>query len=141
MAGLIRLAGGQGVRPGPPRVPGKLSTTDRDAGMITAEIAVGLLAVTVVLGMMIYAIGVGIAHVRTQESARAGARSAARGDTNSAIVTTVKQSLPGAKVRITRRGATRGGRVTVIVSTRTKPLLALPSMEVSSRSVADAEPR
>lgn len=141
MAGLIRLAGGQGERPGPQRVPGKLPTTDRDTGMVTAEIAVGLLAVTVVLGMMMYAIGVGIAHVRTQESARAGARAAARGDTNSTIVSTAKRSLPGAKVRITRSGATRSGRVTVIVSTRTEPIPALPSMKVSSRSVADAEPR
>ncbi|NQU36187.1 MAG: hypothetical protein HQ526_01155, partial [Actinobacteria bacterium] len=94
MAGLILLTGGRGSRLGS---RGRRGPSPTDAGMVTAEIAVGLLAVTVVLGMMIYAIGVGIAHVRTQESARAGARAAARGDSNASIVATAQQSLPGAK--------------------------------------------
>jgi len=151
VAGLIRLTGGRGSRPGPRAVgrearrPGR-NTRDpgcniRDTGMVTAEIAVGLLAVTMVLGLMLYAIGVGIAHVRTQESARAGARAAARGDTNSSVVRAAQQSLPGANVRISRSGSSAGSQVTVVVNTRIKPILALPSMKVSSRSVAEVEPR
>lgn len=138
VAGLIRLTGGQGSRPGPRAhsVPSR-----RDAGMVTAEIAVGLLAVTMVLGLMIYAIGVGIAHVRTQESARAGARAAARGDANNSIVGTAQRSLPGAKVRISRSGSAEDGQVTVTVSTRIKPIFALPSTKVSSSSIAEVEPR
>ncbi len=109
--------------------------------MVTAEIAVGLLAVTVVLGLMIYAIGVGIAHVRTQESARAAARAAARGDTNAQIVATARQSYSDANVRINRSGSGNGGEVTVVVTTGLDPIFALPSLKVSSRAVAQVEPR
>ena len=48
--------------------------------MVTAELAVGILSVVVVLAFLLFAIGVGIAHLRTQEASRAGARAAARGD-------------------------------------------------------------
>ncbi len=108
--------------------------------MVTAELAVGLLSATVVLGMMIYAIGVGIAHVKTQESARAGARAAARGDSTSEVVSHARRSLPGARVDVSRSGGS-SQQVKVAVSVTVRPIFALPRLKVSSSSVAQVEPR
>lgn len=112
-----------------------------EAGMVTAELAVGLLSVAVVLALMLFAIAVGIAHVRTQEAARAGARAAARGDATSDVRAVARSAVPGARVRVTRAGSAAGSRrVTVQVLTDVHlPLAGIRAMTVSSSSVAELE--
>ncbi len=106
--------------------------------MATAELAVGIMSVVVVLAMMLFAVGVGIAHVRTQEAARAGARAAARGDSPGAVRAVARSAMPGSKVSVSRGDE----RVKVkVVSAVKLPFFGARSLDVSSSSVAEVEPR
>lgn len=119
--------GGRGVRLGP----------HRDRGMVTAELAVGIMSVVVVLAMMLGAVGVGIAHVRTQEAARAGARAAARGDSSTNIRSIATKAMPGSRVKISRGGDTVSVQVAIKVS---MPFLRGAGVNVVATSVAEEEP-
>ena len=106
--------------------------------MVTAELAIGMLSLAVVLAMVMFAIGVGIAHVRTQEAARAGARAAARGDSVSEVKSVARDALPGAKVSV-HRGGSRRVSVQVRADVR-MPLVGARMLSVESQSVAEVEP-
>ncbi|MHC6222168.1 TadE family type IV pilus minor pilin [Arthrobacter sp. MMS24-S77] len=58
---------------------------DRDRGAVTAEFAVVLPAVLLLLALLLAGSAAGITQLRLEEAARAGARALARGDGNSAV--------------------------------------------------------
>jgi hypothetical protein len=68
--------------------------------MITAEFAVGLVAVVPVLLALVALLGVGIQQVRLVEAARSGARMLARGDSVADVRTQVQTDLPGTEVAV-----------------------------------------
>lgn len=66
--------------------------------MVTAEFAVTLLALVVVLAALLSGIQWAAHQARAQEAARAAARQLARGDAAAEVSARVQQSLPGADV-------------------------------------------
>ena len=89
-------AGKAGAEPAP-------STPHRspaEEGVITAEFAVALPAVTVVLALCLGAASTGIAQLKVEESARTAARAAARGDSEAQIRSAVSRIDPAQSVQI-----------------------------------------
>ena len=79
------------------------STPHEDAaeeGVITAEFAVALPAVTVVLALCMGAASTGVAQLKVEESARTAARAAARGDSEAQIRSAVSRIDPAQSVQI-----------------------------------------
>jgi len=106
--------------------------------MVTAEFAVVMQAVVIVMAMMMFAISVGVAHVRAQEAARVAARSAARGDDADAITAAARRNAPGADVVIERDG--ERVRVDVGLSVGIPGLgLHLGSISINAHSIAPQE--
>lgn len=104
--------------------------------MVTAELAVGLPALLVVVAVLLSAVSVASARVRAQDAAREAARAAARNaDVTARHLASV--AAPGASLAITRSGDT-------VVATVRLPahLLAswLPATTVTARAVAAVEP-
>lgn len=78
-------------------------TPHKDAaeeGVITAEFAVALPAVTVVLALCLGAASTGVAQLKVEESARTAARAAARGDSEVQIRSAVSRIDPAQSVQI-----------------------------------------
>lgn len=110
-------------------------------GSATAETAVLLPVLVVVLAAAVWVLACVAAQLACVDAARAAARAAARGDTP-AEVRAVGERLapPGAAVSL-RSG---GGTVRVLVSADARPfgslLRVLPAMPVSGRATAAVEP-
>jgi len=108
----------------------------RDRGSVTAELAVGLPAVVVLLVAVLTVAAAGIAQLRCADGARAGARAAALGSQDAAVDAR-RVAGDGARVAI----ATAGGWVTVTVSA---DVAGLPfgggALRASASSVARVEP-
>lgn len=105
-------------------------------GYATAEAAVALPALLVVLALAVGVVaGVG-AQLRCVDAARTAARVAARGDVDAAAVRAAQRVAPrGARVSVVRRG----DLVEVRVEARTASVGLLPSLPVSARADAEAE--
>lgn len=71
-----------------------------EEGVITAEFAVALPAVTVVLALCLGAASTGVAQLKVEESARTAARAAARGDSEAQIRSAVTRIDPAQSVQI-----------------------------------------
>ncbi|WP_347355061.1 TadE family type IV pilus minor pilin [Intrasporangium sp.] len=83
--------------------------------MVTAELAVAIPAVVLVLACCVSALSAGMDQVRCVDAARAAARSAARGDSAAESRRLALRAAPrGAEVRVERGGA----EVRVVVSVR-----------------------
>ncbi len=89
-------AGKAGVGPAP-STPHK---SPAEEGVITAEFAVALPAVTVVLALCLGAASTGVAQLKVEESARMAARAAARGDSEAQIRSAVSRIDPAQSVQI-----------------------------------------
>ena len=79
------------------------ATPHKDAaeeGVITAEFAVALPAVTVVLALCLGAASTGVAQLKVEESARTAARAAARGDSEAQIRSADSRIDPAQSVQI-----------------------------------------
>ncbi|WP_088320911.1 TadE family type IV pilus minor pilin [Kineosporia sp. R_H_3] len=109
----------------------------RERGTVTAETALALPAVVLVLGLVLGVVEVGGAQVRAVDAARAAARRAARGDSPGAVLAAARALAPaGATVSVGRSG----GSVTVTVSAAVHVSLpGAPAVTVRARAVADAE--
>jgi hypothetical protein len=111
-----------------------------ETGMVTAEAAVVLPALVLVLALCLGAIGVGIGELRCVDAARAGARALARGETSAQAVRAARAAAPsGASVRARSTGAV----VEVTVSARVPLFGALArrvSLPVSAHASAEVEP-
>ena len=89
-------AGEAGAEP-TPSTPHK---SPAEEGVITAEFAVALPAVTVVLALCLGAASTGVAQLKVEESARTAARAAARGDSEAQIRSAVSRIDPAQSVQI-----------------------------------------
>jgi Flp pilus assembly protein TadG len=108
---------------------------DQD-GYATAEAAVALPALLVVLALAVgVLVSVG-AELRCVDGARAAARSAARGDGDAQAQQAGQQVAPlGSRVRIEHRGS----QVQVTVSADVRPVPIFPAIHVSARAVSEVE--
>ncbi len=91
-----RPAGKTGTEPAP-STPYK---SPAEEGVITAEFAVALPTVTVVLALCLGAASTGVAQLKVEESARTAARAAARGDSETQIRSAVSRIDPAQSVQI-----------------------------------------
>lgn len=112
----------------------------RERGSVTAETAVLLPVLLVVLGAALGVLACVAAQLRCVDAARGAARAAARGD-GEAVVRATGQRLapPGARVVVTTGGDTVQVAVTAQVRPFGRLLGLLPPVEVSGRAVAAAE--
>ncbi|MQA25338.1 MAG: hypothetical protein GEU94_07685 [Micromonosporaceae bacterium] len=106
-----------------------------DRGSVTAELAVGLPALVLLLLASLTAVSAVITKLECVDAAREAVRAEARGEHG---VTAGRRVAPdGARVRVGGQGET----VRAIVSTRVRPLGPyLPGIEVSATAVAEREP-
>lgn len=118
----------------PPRRP----TPDR--GSVTAETAVLLPVLLVVLAAAVWVLAALSAQLRCVDAARAGARDAARGETSEVVRATAQRLSPDGAVVVT---APNGDLVEVRVTAQIRPfgslLRVLPAVTVSGRATAAVE--
>ena len=108
----------------------------REAGMATAELAVVLPAVLLVLGVALSALGLAIDQIRCVDAARAGARAAARGDSAGAVVAAASRGAPAGATVAT---GTSGQLVTVTVTAPPARLAGLVAVPVRPGASATAQ--
>lgn len=98
-----------------------MSEKERMRGSVTAELAVVLPAVTVLLAVLMLSVSVGLLQLRLEEGARAGARALARGDNSEQVLTIVARvSGEGSTASI----GTSAGFATVTVEGRVGGVLS-----------------
>lgn len=73
-----------------------------DAGAVTAELALALPAVVLVVAVVLATLAAGGLGLRAADAARTGARLAALGVADAEVVAGVREVLPGATVRVRR---------------------------------------
>lgn len=124
----LRAAGGVGQEL--PDSPHRSLVRDQ-RGMVSAEFAVVLMAVSLVIIMVVFAATVGVSYVQTQDAARQAARLVARGEPHSVAKQQARRAIPDAKISISESGEA----VSVsVVSAVSLPIakLRLPALTVSS---------
>ncbi len=106
--------------------------------MVTAETAVVLPVLLLVLAGAVAAVVVVGAQLRCVDAAREGARAAARGESGAVVVSLVERAGPDGSRTVT---TTAGDQVTVTVSARVRPLGPLPlAVTVSASATGLLEP-
>ncbi len=106
-----------------------------DAGSATAELAMGLPALVLMIFVAMTAVTAVLTQLRCVDAAREAARAAARGEAGAAAGRRVAPE--GAAIAITEAG----GTVRAVVRTRINPLGGrLPGLEVAATAVAAMEP-
>jgi Flp pilus assembly protein TadG len=106
--------------------------------MVTAETAVVLPVLLLVLAGAVAAVTVVGAQLRCVDAAREGARAAARGESTTAVTALVDRAAPQGAIPIV---APEGEEVRVTVSARIAPLGPVPlRITVSAEAVALREP-
>lgn len=109
-----------------------------EAGMVTAETAVALPAVVLVLAVCLGGVRVGVDQMRCVDAARAGARAAARGDADDSVRTLAERAAPPGSQVVVEHG---GSDVVVIVQAPAVVDLPLPVAmpRPQARAVSAAE--
>lgn len=112
--------------------------------MVTAELAVALPSVVLVLALCLVAAKAAVDQIRCIDAARVASRAAARGDDPARVRALAAASAPaGATVDVARAGAGvgggAGGAVRVTVSVRTGGWGALPGWDLSASAVTPVE--
>jgi hypothetical protein len=111
----------------------------QDGGMVTAEIAVALPALVLVLAVSLWAIRIASTQVACTDAARSGARAAARGEPLPAVRAAVARALPpGARISISRTRETT--RVDVAVPAHPPTASGLPPLLIRAHATAATEP-
>jgi hypothetical protein len=111
-----------------------------EGGYVTAETAVVLPALVVLVGAALWAIAVAGAQVRCVDAARDGARAAARGESDTTVVAAAKLAgPPDCVVEVSHVG----DRIMVVVRARVGPaggaLAAIPAPVAQATAVAVSE--
>ena len=111
-----------------------------DRGYVTAETAVVLPVLAILVAAALWSIAVAGAQLRCIDAARDAARAAARGEADPAVVTAARISAPAdARIEVTHVGS----RVTVVVKVRVGPaagvLASVPAPEAQATAVAESE--
>jgi len=106
--------------------------------MVTAEFAVVLPVVILVLGLSLGALGLAMDQVRCVDAARAGARAASRGDTPDAVILVARRAAPS-EALVTM--VTSGGlvRVSVLARPRRAGVILPAWLRASSTATAALE--
>lgn len=121
---------------------GRRERRDPVAGMrgsATAEFAVALPAVVVVLAVALWAVSVVEARLRCVDAARAGARAAARGEPLDRVEAAVAAAAPaGATVSVVRTG--EFARVEVVAVSRPAWAVIMPSITLTASAASATEP-
>jgi hypothetical protein len=112
-----------------------------DAGSVTAETAVLLPGLVVLLVLLLWAISAVAGQLRCIDAARVAARAAARGDGSASAVSLARRAAPpGAVVSVTSSGES----VVVTVRARIRALpsggAAVPAVSVAATATAPWEP-
>ncbi|MFC4589081.1 TadE family type IV pilus minor pilin [Sphaerisporangium corydalis] len=108
-------------------------------GSATAEMAVALPSLALVLGAALWAVTAVAAQLECVDAARAGARAAARGEPLEAVRQAAGGAAPaGATVSVTR-GPERS-QVTVAASVRPGWVIGLPAIPVTASATSATEP-
>lgn len=112
------------------------SVASDERGGVTAETAVVLPALVLVLGAAVWCVSVLAAQVRCADAAREGARAVARGEQPALVRDLVLDAAPeGARLTITHAS----GQVRVVVSAQVRPpgpvLSRIGGIDVSSTAV------
>ena len=121
-------------------------TSRRDAGMVTAETAVLMPVLVVVLAAAVFVLACVAGQLKCVDAARSAARLAARGEAVSTVATTAERLAPaGARVVVAPGpGLGDAATVEVVVHAQVRPfgraLRVLPGVRVSARAVAAVEP-
>lgn len=123
-----------------PRARPARRSASRDRGSVTAETAMALPSLVVLLLIAVWVLLCVAAQLRCVDAAYVAARAAARGDGDAAVVTAALRVAPqGAQVQVSRQD----GEVAVSVHAAVQPfaavLGALPAVDVSARAVAADE--
>ena len=116
----------------------RVERAGRERGMVTAEVAVALPGVVMLLVVVLGAAAVAVGQVRCVDAARAAARAAARNEPAVAVRSAALGTAPDAAVVTVGRSGTQ-----VVVAVRAQVGLALPgspSVSVGARAVAEVEP-
>lgn len=100
---------------------GGVRNAKADTGSVTAEFAILLPAMTVLLAILLFSVAAGILQLRLEEGARAGARALARGDSSVEVLEIVARAS-GQKVDVSV--GTSGGYATVTVQGRVGGVLS-----------------
>lgn len=110
----------------------------RDGGMATAELAIALPTLVLLVAAALTAVSVATAQLRCVDAAREAARAAARGETAAVVRSLAERAGPdGSEVRVTSGGE----EVEVTVSAIADPVgNLLPSFRVHAVAVAMREP-
>ena len=107
-----------------------------DRGSVSAELAVVLPVLMVVLAIAVWVLTAVSGQLRCADAAGAGVRLAARGESRAAVESTVVATAPrGATVQVVERGE----QVEVVVSVDLRPFgsrVRLPGVHVRGRAVA-----
>ena len=112
---------------------GTVKPDQRSRGAVTAELAVGLPAVALLLAAVLTGLGAGMTQLRVEEAARAGAREIMRGSTNEAEA--AARRVAGANARVTV--STEGQWVQVEVSSAVAaPLLERLPLDLVATATA-----
>ena len=106
----------------------------RDRGTATAELAVALPAVVVVLAGVLAVGQAVLAQVQCVDAARAGARAAARGDSAAEVSSLAREGAGDVSVTVERQG-----KLVAVSVSRRLTLLGGPVVQVQGRAVAQAE--
>lgn len=104
-------------------------------GMVTAEFAVVLPAVVLVLALSLGALGLAMDQIRCVDAARAGARAASRGDSPGAVILVASRAAPSDAVISV---GTSGDLVSVSVVSRPRVAASLLPAWVRASSTASA---
>lgn len=113
----------------------------RELGAATAELAVALPSLVLVLAVALGAVDLGLDRVRCVDAARLGARLLARGEPETAALAEARRAAPeGARVVVTRAD----GRVTVSVvgelPATLRPLGPLGAPRASAQALIEGAP-
>lgn len=124
-----------GAGPAAPTRPG-FDASDR--GSVTAELAVGLSGVVVLLVVVLVVVGAGLTRAQVLDGARAGARAAALGEPSSVVTDTARRVAGGAA----RVGVARDGEWVTVTVAAPVPVggLRLGSFEARGSATARVEP-
>lgn len=119
--------------------PGSRPTVN-DRGSVTAETAVVLVVLGLVLATALWAVAAVAAQLRCVDAAREGARAAARGDSRQAVLDRAGRTAPrGAAVTVTSAGPELTVRVRYAVPALGGLVRRLPEVSVTGTATARTE--
>lgn len=110
----------------------------RDAGMVTAEAAVVLPTLVLLLALAVTVVTTVGAQLKLVDAARESARAAARGEDVATVKRAGQQTGPsGTAVEVVRTGRI----VRVTARATTKPLGLLPGLHLTAQAITESEER